>query len=845
MAATEFHIEVQPKIPARIAKLPDLANDLRYSWDRTTRSLYARLNRQLWETVGHNPKVFLRRVEEKRLQQAADDPVYLDAYDRVVSRYETYLQEPFRRNDALLASDDLVAYFSAEFGFHESFQIYSGGLGVLAADHCKAASDMALPFVAVGLLYRQGYFTQKIDGDGNQIAIYSPTDFADLPTAPAADAAGNELRVRVKVGAHDVAVRVWVARAGRVKLVLLDTDLAENAEPERQITYQLYGGDHELRIKQEMVLGIGGVRALRALGLAPTIWHVNEGHAAFAILERCREFVAGGSTFASALEATAAATIFTTHTPVQAGHDVFNAATLEQYLGDMASALGLGFEEFLELGYKPDAEGGFNQTALAVRGSRFQNGVSRIHRNTSAELLAALWPQIPPDENPMSYVTNGVHVGTFLAREWINLFDSSLGSEWRGALNDPDFWTAIDTIPDQLYWSTRQAIKANLIVDLRGRLTAQHRRNGASETQIDRLLRLLRPEDPNSLLVGFARRFATYKRATLLLRDRARLERVIGGADRPTVFIFAGKAHPADEPAQAMIREIYAASREPAFEGKILVVEGYDMSLARHMVSGTDVWLNTPRYPLEASGTSGQKAGMNGALNVSVLDGWWGEGFDGANGWAIRPFPVEADIERRDREEADNLYDILEREVVPLYFERAALGYSKGWVEKSKRSMRTLLPRFSANRMVAQYTQMFYQRASAHGREMTADGLDRASELAEWKAHVRRAWGGVRIRLLGEPARSLQFGGEARIETAVALNGLAPQDVRVECLFGSQAYQFSDAGSAGDDERRFTLDLHPQMCGLVSYRIRMYPFHERLAHPLELGLMVWLSRSEA
>jgi starch phosphorylase len=842
MAATEFTIEIQPKIPERLARLGELADNLRYSWDRATRSLFARLDTRLWTSVGHNPKVFLRRVEERRLAQAAEDPVYLDAFDRVVSRFDTYLRETPRANGTSLAPDDLVAYFSAEFGFHESFKLYSGGLGILAADHCKAASDAGMSFVAVGLLYRQGYFIQTIDGDGNQHAEYTPSDVPDLPVSLARDAAGLEVRIAVRIGNRNVAVRPWTAHAGRVRLILLDTDLPENAEGDRAITYQLYGGDMELRIKQEIVLGIGGVRALRALGLAPTVWHINEGHAAFSVLERSRELVHGGLDLPSALEAAAAATVFTTHTAVAAGHDVFNPDLVERYLGELAKELGLTLDEFSALAIKPDEPGGFNMTALGIRGSRYINGVSRIHRDVSAKLLAALWPQLPPDENPVSYITNGVHVGTFLAREWVNLFDTSLGSEWRGALRDPDFWQRLDTIPDQLFWSVRQQIKANLITDLRDRLTAQYRRNGVFETQIERTLRLLRPEDPNVLLAGFARRFATYKRNTLLMHDPERLARIVNNPERPIVFVFAGKAHPADLPAQEMIRKLHEYSRQPEFEGRILLVEGYDLSLARHMVSGVDIWLNTPRYPLEASGTSGQKAGINAVLNVSVLDGWWGEGYDGHNGWAIRPYPVNADIERRDKEEAANLYDILEYDVLPLYYERHALGYSRRWVEKSKRSMRTLMPRFSASRMLAEYTEEFYRRASSHGRKLAGAA---AAQLATWKARVRAKWDGVKLRLLDEPARSVAFGSEARIEVAVTLNGLAPDDIRVECLFGDQTYQFAQAGSLKDGEHRFTLDLRPEHCGLVTYRIRMYPFHELLAHPHEVGLMIWLSRNAA
>ncbi|MBV8222832.1 MAG: alpha-glucan family phosphorylase, partial [Candidatus Eremiobacteraeota bacterium] len=682
MAATEFTIEIQPKIPERIERLSELADNLRFSWDRTTRSLFARLNLILWESVGHNPKVFLRRVEERRLQQASEDPVYLDSYDRVVSRFDTYLRET-PRGEATLGPDDLVAYFSAEYGFHESFQIYSGGLGILAADHCKAASDSGLPFVAVGLLYRQGYFQQTLDGDGNQHAAYIPSDVQDLPVSLARNAAGDEVRARVRIGQHDVQLRPWLARAGRLQLVLLDTDLPENAEVDRGITFKLYGGDLDTRIKQEIVLGIGGVRALRALGWAPSVWHINEGHAAFSVLERCREFVESGLDFPSALEAVAASTIFTTHTPVPAGHDVFGHDMIDHYLGDLIKQLKLSVKDVGELGLKPGDGDGFNQTALGIHGSRYHNGVSRIHRDVSAELLGPLWPQLPADENPMSYITNGVHVGTFLAREWVNLFDTTLGAEWRGAQRDPEFWYRLDTIPDQLFWSVRQQIKANLITELRSRLTTQFRRNGVFETQIERTLRMLNADDPNVLLIGFARRFATYKRATLILHDPDRLARIVGAKERPVVFVFAGKAHPADVPGQEMIRKLFEASRDPRFEGHILVVEGYDLALARHMVSGVDIWLNTPRYPLEASGTSGQKAGINGVLNLSVLDGWWGEGYDGHNGWGIRPYPVNADNERRDREEAANLYDILEQEVVPLYYERAAIGYSKRWVERS------------------------------------------------------------------------------------------------------------------------------------------------------------------
>ena len=836
----DFTIEIQPKLPARLARLADLTSDLRYSWDRGTRTLFSRLSRTLWDAVGHNPKVFLRRIEQHRLEQAADDPVYLDAYDRVLSRYKTYLAAPARRAGPMLHATDLVAYFSAEFGFHESIQIYSGGLGILAGDHCKAASDFGLPFVGVGLLYRQGYFNQTFDAEGNQVANYYETDFRDLPFVPAVDAKGDELRVRVPIEGRNVAVRVWKAKAGRINLYFLDSDLPENDPDDRAITRQLYGGDQNTRIKQEIVLGVGGVRALRAVGLSPTVWHVNEGHAALLIVERCRELVAAGRDFATALEACAAATVFTTHTPVRAGHDVFLPEMVDRYFRALYEGLGLTSDAFRALGTKAD-DPGFNLTALAVRGSRHHNGVSRIHGGVSSRLLAPLWPQIPPEENPVTYVTNGVHVATFLAREWADVFDAAFGGEWRTHLSSAEFWTRVDSIPDHLFWSVRQTLKSRMLEQVRSRLTVQLERNGCSDGEIERTLRHLDPRDPNILTVGFARRFATYKRATLLLQDRERLARFVSDPERPVVFVFAGKAHPADAPAQEMISELFTLTRDPAFDGRILIVEGYDMSLARKMVSGVDVWLNTPRFPLEASGTSGQKAGMNGAINLSVLDGWWGEGFDGANGWGIPPFPVEAAVDRRDREEAANLYDILEQEVMPLYYERRGHGFPKAWVEKSKRSMRTILPRFSAARMVAEYSNSFYKRASAHGRALHTERFAGAKKLAAWKARVRAAWSGVSLRLLSQPQPVVKFGSDARIEVAAKLNGLSAQDVRVECLLDDHAYQFADAGPLGSDERRMTLDLRPESCGLVTYRIRMYPFHELLAHPHEVGLMIWLS----
>jgi starch phosphorylase len=830
--------------------LTELASDLRYSWDRNTRMLFLRLDHPLWDAVGHNPKVFLRRVDQGRLASAAEDPVYLDAYDRTLSRYDTYRSVSTRHAGPGLAAGDLVAYFSAEFGFHESIPIYSGGLGILAGDHCKAASDFGLPFVGVGLLYRQGYFDQTIDAEGNQIASYGETDFRDLPFAPASDGAGSEIRVHVRIDGRDVAARVWKAIAGRIELYFLDADLRENDDRDRQITHQLYGGDQNTRIQQELLLGVGGVRALRAVGLSPTVWHINEGHAAFSVIERCREMTAGGLGFATSLEACAAATVFTTHTAVRAGHDVYSQAMMERYFPTAHDELGIPRDAFLKLGAKPDDGEGFNLTALAVRGSRQHNGVSRIHAGVSSRLLSSLWPEVPPPENPVTYVTNGVHVSTFLAREWADAFDAVFGGQWRTHLTNESFWNRVDDIPDHLYWSVRQTLKSRMLESVRDRLKVQSTRNGRSDGEIERTARFIDPRDPNVLTVGFARRFATYKRATLLFEDLDRLRAIVSDERRPIVFVFAGKAHPADQPAQELMRAIHRYSRMPEFEGRVLLLEGYDMALARDLISGVDVWLNTPEYPYEASGTSGQKAAMNGVVNLSVLDGWWGEGFDGQNGWGIKPYAAVADGGVRNREEAASLYDILANKVVPLYYHRDVHEYSAEWVVLSKRSMKTLLPRFGAGRMMEEYLNRLYIPASTQARAFSRDGYAAATGLSEWKARVRAAWSGLRMRRVDSGLESETFGNPVPLEVAVDLNGLEPGDVRVECLLSRpnapldidkrEIVRLAPAGRTQDGATRFAIALTPDRSGLLTYSIRIYPFHELLTHPHELGLMLFL-----
>ncbi len=610
MPGTRYQLEVNPEIPPRLARLDELANNLWYSWDRSTRSLFARLNSGLWRAVHHSPKAFLKRIDQKRISDAADDPVFLGTMNRVLSAFDSYHSEPRLElpGKPPLQSNDLIAYFCAEFGFHESLPIYSGGLGILAGDHCKGASDLRLPFVAVGLLYRQGYFRQTIDREGNQTAHYGDNDFDDMPIEPVRAADGGDVRVGVNFPGRTVWVKVWRARVGKNSLYLLDTDLDENTQADRGIAHQLYGGDRRTRIEQEIVLGVGGVRALTALGLVPTVWHINEGHAAFLVLERMRNLVAGGMPFAAALEAAAANTVFTTHTPVPAGHDHFADEMVMSYFGEFCKAAGLNRDALLGMGRVGDGGGhDFNMTALALRGSRYHNGVSRIHGEVSSRICANMWPQVTADENPMDYVTNAVHVPTFLARDWYETFDRHLGLGWQHRLSDQGCWDGVHRIPDQIFWSIRQSLKAQLLHLVHSRVRQQHIRNQGSEAHLDRVLRGADPTNPTVLTIGFARRFATYKRAALLFNNLDWLREIIGDAKRPVLFIFAGKAHPADEPGRELIRQISELSHKREFEGRILMVEGYDLHLARRMVAGVDVWLNNPIYPLEASGTSGHQ----------------------------------------------------------------------------------------------------------------------------------------------------------------------------------------------------------------------------------------------
>jgi starch phosphorylase len=848
-------LEVTSIIPEALARLPELASNLFFSWHRPARALFQDLDPELWEQVERNPRLMLRCLDQARLDRAAQDPVYVERYRQVLANLDSYVGavqpgEP----------QPLVAYFCAEYGFHESFPIYSGGLGVLAGDYCKAASDEQGNFIAVGLLYRQGYFTQRVDGEGVQHAEYADTDARDLPVEPVLDASGNRLFVHVRIGERDVHARVWLAQVGRISVYLLDTNTPENTGPDRDITHRLYGGDEGVRIRQEMILGIGGVRVLRALGLKPAVWHINEGHAAFLILELLREGQARGLDFDAALEAAAPQCVFTTHTPVAAGHDVFNDGLFASVFPAYLHESGLPYERVLQLGRAPGHGHGFNMTRLALAGARRVNGVSRIHGRVSARLCADHWGDVPVGENPVGYVTNGVHVPTFLAQSWCRFFDQHLGEEWRERLSDADFWHGLDRVPEQEFWETAQDVKARMLAGVRERMRRQYAQQGLSGSELRHVTRLLDPQRPDVLTLGFARRFATYKRAALLLRDRDRLRALVNDPQRPVLFLFAGKAHPADQPGQQILREIKQLMLGHDFAGSVVFLEDYDIELARWLVSGVDVWLNNPIAPLEASGTSGIKAAINGRLNCSITDGWWAEAWDGTNGWGVPGAQVQ-DEQRRDALDADLMLDTIEEEVMPLYYARGPQGYSPEWVRRCRRAMMTVIPAFNMRRMFRDYQRGMYLPAAAQHARVAADGDAGARTLAQWKQRVRRAWNGVTLRALVVPVRELQRGQPLQQRVAVALNGLTPADVAVEfharrmlprtrnewpalASFGRESGDDSwlarlvPTGEVDSDGSLvYSLDTQPPSSGQFAFELRVRPQHPLLGHPLEMGLL--------
>lgn len=697
-------------LPRRLRRLTDLAYNLWWTWDRDADQIFELIDRETWEVAYHNPVSFLHLVEQDKLTAATQDSHYCELYDRVIQAFDDYLTGGDNAWYARHRPEWLnrnIAYFCAEFGLHEALPIYAGGMGVLSGDYLKEASDLGMPLVAVGILYKQGYFIQAISKNGGQEAHYAELSFADLPILPVLDDQGKVLTITVELPGREVLARLWRVQAGRVPLYLLDCDVENNQPSDRDLTARLYAGDLEMRISQEIILGIGGVRALYALGYEPAVWHLNEGHSAFLTLERVRQLTTDGRTFEEARNKTISSTVFTTHTPVPAGHDEFPHQLIDKYFNTYWPQLNLERKTFLDLAYNKQPWGEmFNMTILAMHMSGQLTGVSELHGQVARQMWSRLWPSKPVDEVPIIHITNGIHTCTWLARCLKHLYDRYLDPDWMERIDDPEIWENIERIPDNELWEVRCHLKHRL-VDYLFDLAGQQQLPGKVRPGqvISSGVRL----DPEALTIGFARRFATYKRANLILRDPERLLRLINHPSQPIQVIFAGKAHPADEPGKHLIQEVYRQVKRADNEGRLVFLEDYDMNLARYLVQGVDVWLNTPRRPNEASGTSGQKAAINGVLNFSILDGWWREGFNGNNGWAIGEDRNYEDTEVQDEIDAENLYQTLEEEVIPLYYQRSADNLPREWLGRVRQSIITLAPRFSMRRMVKEYVSEMYQ----------------------------------------------------------------------------------------------------------------------------------------
>ncbi len=701
-------------MPQRISRLDELAHNLWWTWHPQARHIFRTLDYQLWKWSGHNPVRQLHEASPETLQSAATDPSFLALYDSVISRFDNDMSNCatwFATNYPLL-SDGLVAYFSMEYALHDSLPIYAGGLGVLAGDICKEASDIGLPLVAVGFMYPQGYFYQRLceSPNGCQQEVYEQLDFNKAPISRVLSAKGDPLVVEVQLGDVALAVGVWQVRVGRTDIYLLDTDLEANPEPHRQLSARLYVADREQRLQQEIILGIGGVRVLRALGISPVVWHANEGHTAFMMLERMREEVAKGASFAEAMSRVQATTVFTTHTPVLAGHDVFTAELVDKYFRRYREPLGIERETFLQLGQQDDSGTQyFNMTALALRTANHRSAVSQLHGQVTRKMWHVLWPDVAEDQVPISHITNGIHVPTWIAPELYYLFRKYLGEDWIEHHDDPRLWERLLNIPDEELWEVHQLLKNKLVSTVRVRARKRWVENDIPPAQMLAVGTLL---DPEVLTMVFARRFTEYKRPALIFRDIERLKRIIANAWHPVQIIFAGKSHPADLPSKELVQQVYHLALDRRLQGRIAFIENYDMHLARYLVHGADVWLNAPRRLQEACGTSGMKASLNGVLHLSIRDGWWQEGYNGSNGWVIGSDLAVPATEEQDAADAEALYRLLEEEVVPLYYARDRNDVSHGWIRMMKEAIRSIAPAFSARRMLKEYIKGMYQTAA-------------------------------------------------------------------------------------------------------------------------------------
>ena len=820
---------MRPALPKALSRMSELAYNLLWSWDHNLRSLFRRLDPALWKSCGNNPVLMLGRVQQIALEKAAADPRFLGLYRRACERYDSYIEI-----ERSAPTDALIAYFSMEYGLTECLPIYSGGLGLLSGDHMKASSDADIPLVGIGLLYQKGYHQQSLNPDGWQQERYPVNDFYTLPVRPVLDADGAEVKVKVQLPDGEITVKVWHIDVGRVKLYLLDTNISENARGEdREITDSLYGGDLHTRMRQEIVLGIGGLRALKALKLEPTVFHMNEGHSAFLAIERIRVLMQEHSLgFDEALDASRRNNVFTTHTSVPAGIDLFDVGIMFDYFNDYCRSSGLQMDQLLSLGrWNPgDNQERFSMAILAFKTSSYRNAVSRLHREVSHEMWQDLWPNLPVNEIPITSVTNGVHLPTWLNGDLAMLYDQYLQPDWRERYPDPKIWELVLDIPDPELWEAHRRRKRRLAAFVRERVTGFAIARKASATEIKRLSDVL---DPDAFTIGFARRFATYKRATLLFRDVARLKKLLNNPDMPVQIVIAGKAHPKDHPGKTLIREIVQLSRDPAFSKRLIFLEDYGIEVARDMVQGVDLWLNTPRRGEEACGTSGMKAGLNGVLNLSALDGWFDEAYESSGGWAIGDrVPYSED---QDEIHSSALYSLLENEIVPMYYARGEDRLPYEWVHRMKQCLLNVSPQFNCQRMVGEYMTELYEPAHAAFSEVRKNNFEDARRKAKWQSNINQVWDRVKFVDLGpKPDASVISGTAITMRASVDLAGLTPDDVQVEAVVGrvgisgqlenTEVITLPSVGEAGP-VYVFQKEFTPHQTGRLGFTFRISSNH--------------------
>lgn len=845
-------ITITPNLPRRLSPLLAIANNLWWTWTPAAIYLFQDMDREVWERAGHNPVAMLGMIEQPKLELLEKDEVFLARMNEVAVELERYLtnQTWYEKKRGKDAPEERIAYFSAEFGLHESLPLYSGGLGILAGDHVKSASDLGLPLVGVGLLYKHGYFQQYLNPDGWQMERYPSNDFYNMPITPFLDDKGEPIIVYVQMENRQVGFRIWSFTVGRVEIIWLDTDIPQNSPADRSITSYLYGGDVETRLQQEIVLGMGGIKALEVLGKTPSVCHMNEGHSAFMAVQRLLDLVEKNNlSFDEALEGVRGTSVFTTHTPVPAGIDYFPPDMIRRYFTDISNRLGIGIDRFLGLGrinpYSYDEE--FCMAVLAIKTASQTNGVSKLHGEVSRRMWANLWPQIPKHEVPITHITNGIHTQSWLSGEMARLYSRYLGPKWIDEPTKHEVWKRVELIPPFELWRCRERSIETLITFARSRLKQQLIAKGASSYQIKLADEVL---DPEALTIGFARRFATYKRATLLFRDPERLERILTNPDKPVQIIISGKAHPKDKEGKELIHQVFQMSNRPALRKHIVFLENYEFEVARNMVQGVDIWLNTPRRPNEASGTSGMKATVNGCINLSTVDGWWVEGYKGNNGWAIGAGEDYTDIAYQDEVEGRLLYELLENSVVPMFYNRNGHGIPEEWVDMMKNSIKTNCPFFNTNRMVEEYAKHFYLPNSERWAMLSQSNWQSLKELTVWKQKVMGQWQQVKIiDIQVQSGGVTKVGDRVPIRVFANLGGLSPDEVRFEAYIGRMDHTGNIpeghplpmlfSGEMQGDLHVFTGSILCLSSGQIGFAVRCYPYRSELGHKFELGLLTW------